>query len=132
MQIFRHYENLPPAARGAAVAIGNFDGVHRGHQALIGRTKTLGDKLGVLVFEPHPQEFFRPTGERFRLTPFRAKARLLEHYGAVTAKAPGDDAGRAACRLLGRRLAEWAATLLHGISSEHPGGKLASRRPAHG
>lgn len=82
MQIFRHYENLPPAARGAAVAIGNFDGVHRGHQALIARTKTLGDKLGVLVFEPHPQEFFRPTGERFRLTPFRAKARLLEHYGA--------------------------------------------------
>ncbi len=81
MQIYRHYENLPAAARGAAVAIGNFDGVHRGHQALIARTKTLGDKLGVLVFEPHPQEFFRPTGERFRLTPFRAKARLLERFG---------------------------------------------------
>ncbi len=81
MQIYRHYENLPAAARGAAVAVGNFDGVHRGHQALIARTKTLGDKLGVLVFEPHPQEFFRPTGERFRLTPFRAKARLLERFG---------------------------------------------------
>jgi riboflavin kinase/FMN adenylyltransferase len=81
MQIFRHYENLPASARGAAVAIGNFDGVHRGHQALIARTKTLGPKLGVLVFEPHPQEFFKPGGERFRLTPFRAKARLLEHYG---------------------------------------------------
>jgi riboflavin kinase/FMN adenylyltransferase len=82
MQVFRHYENLPASARGAAVAIGNFDGVHRGHQALIARTKTLGDKLGVLVFEPHPQEFFKPGGDRFRLTPFRAKARLLEHYGA--------------------------------------------------
>ena len=82
MQIFRHYENLPPAARGAAVAIGNFDGVHRGHQALIAHTKTLAAKLGVLVFEPHPQEYFKPDGERFRLTPFRAKARLLEHYGA--------------------------------------------------
>jgi riboflavin kinase/FMN adenylyltransferase len=81
MQIFRHYENLPAAARGAAVAIGNFDGVHRGHQALIAHTKTLADKLGVLVFEPHPQEFFKPTAERFRLTPFRAKARLLERYG---------------------------------------------------
>jgi len=82
MQVFRHYEQLPTIARGAAVAIGNFDGVHRGHQALIAHTKTHGDKLGVLVFEPHPQEFFKPGGDRFRLTPFRAKARLLEHYGA--------------------------------------------------
>lgn len=82
MQIFRHYEHLPPAAKGAAVAIGNFDGVHRGHQALIAHTKTLGEKLGILVFEPHPQEFFKPGGERFRLTPFRAKARLLERFGA--------------------------------------------------
>lgn len=82
MLVFRHYENLPPAARGAAVAIGNFDGVHRGHQALIAHAKTLAPKLGVLVFEPHPQEYFKPGGPRFRLTPFRAKARLLEHYGA--------------------------------------------------
>lgn len=81
MQIFRHYENLAPAARGATVAIGNFDGVHLGHQALLKHAKTLGAKLGVLAFEPHPQEFFRPTGERFRLTPFRAKARLLERFG---------------------------------------------------
>lgn len=82
MQIFRHFEHLPDAARGAAVAIGNFDGVHRGHQALIAHTKTLGPKLGILVFEPHPQEYFKPDGPRFRLTPFRAKSRLLEHYGA--------------------------------------------------
>ena len=82
MQIYRHYENLPAGARGAAVAIGNFDGVHRGHQALIAHARTLGPKLGVLVFEPHPQEFFRPDAQRFRLTPFRAKARLLERFGA--------------------------------------------------
>ena len=82
MQIFRHHEHLPAAARGAAVVIGNFDGVHRGHQALIAHTKTLGLKLGVLAFEPHPQEYFKPDGPRFRLTPFRAKSRLLEHYGA--------------------------------------------------
>jgi riboflavin kinase/FMN adenylyltransferase len=81
MQIFRHYEHLPEAARGAAVAIGNFDGVHRGHQALIAYTKTLSPKLGVLVFEPHPQEYFKPDGPRFRLTPFRTKARLLERFG---------------------------------------------------
>ncbi len=81
MQVFRHYENLPASARGAAVAIGNFDGVHLGHQALLKHAKTLGAQLGVLVFEPHPQEFFKPGGERFRLTPFRAKARLLERFG---------------------------------------------------
>lgn len=81
MQIFRHHENLPEAVRGATVAIGNFDGVHRGHQALIARARALGGPLGVLVFEPHPQEFFRPDAPRFRLTPFRAKARLLEKFG---------------------------------------------------
>jgi riboflavin kinase/FMN adenylyltransferase len=81
MQVFRHHENLPSTARGATVAIGNFDGVHRGHQALIRQAKALGGPLGVMVFEPHPQEYFRPDTPRFRLTPFRAKARLLEKYG---------------------------------------------------
>jgi riboflavin kinase/FMN adenylyltransferase len=81
MQIFRHYEQVPESARGATVAIGNFDGVHKGHQALLQHARALGGKLGVLVFEPHPQEFFRPDAPRFRLTPFRAKARLLEQHG---------------------------------------------------
>lgn len=81
MQIFRHYESLPDTARGATIAIGNFDGVHKGHQALLARAKSLGKTLGVLAFEPHPQEYFRPDGPRFRLTPFRAKARLLEQAG---------------------------------------------------
>ncbi|NOT42867.1 MAG: bifunctional riboflavin kinase/FAD synthetase [Alphaproteobacteria bacterium] len=96
MQIFRHYENLPAAARGATVAIGNFDGVHLGHQALLKHAKTLGAKLGVLVFEPHPQEFFKPGGERFRLTPFRAKARLLERFGVDVLYALHFDAAFAA------------------------------------
>lgn len=81
MQVFRHHENLPASARGATVAIGNFDGVHLGHQALIRQAKALGGPLGVMVFEPHPQEYFRPDTPRFRLTPFRAKARLLEKFG---------------------------------------------------
>ena len=96
MQIFRHYENLAPSARGATVAIGNFDGVHLGHQALLKHAKTLGTLLGVLVFEPHPQEFFRPTGERFRLPPFRAKARLLERFGVDVLYALHFDAAFAA------------------------------------
>jgi riboflavin kinase/FMN adenylyltransferase len=85
MKIFRHYCDVPDPCRGAAVAIGNFDGVHLGHQALIARARALADKLkaplGVLAFEPHPQEFFRPDAECFRLTPFRTKARLLAGQG---------------------------------------------------
>jgi NAD(P)H dehydrogenase (quinone) len=56
---------------------------------------------------------------------------LTLHYGAVTAKSPSDDQAKAACRCLGRRLAEWTATLVHGIQAEHPGGKLAQRRPPY-
>ena len=57
---------------------------------------------------------------------------LTLHYGAVSAKAPEDEPARAACRVLGRRLAEWTALLVHGVAGEHPGLKLASRRPPHG
>jgi NAD(P)H dehydrogenase (quinone) len=57
---------------------------------------------------------------------------LTLHYGAVAAKAPADEQGQAACRLLGQRLAEWTAVCIHGQAGEHPGGKLASRRPPHG
>jgi riboflavin kinase/FMN adenylyltransferase len=85
MKIFRHYRDVPDSCRGAGVAIGNFDGVHLGHQALIVRARAVADKLqaplGVLAFEPHPQEFFRPDAECFRLTPFRTKARLLAKQG---------------------------------------------------
>lgn len=85
MAIFRHIDALPPAARGAVVAIGNFDGVHPGHRALIeaaaGRAKRLGAPLGVLTFEPHPRSVFRPDDPPFRLTPLRAKAHALEALG---------------------------------------------------
>ena len=95
MRIFRHFEDVPAACRGAVVAIGNFDGVHRGHRALIAQAKAQaearGAPLAVLSFEPHPQEYFRalrqeggPTAagpESFRLTPLRTKARLLADLG---------------------------------------------------
>jgi NAD(P)H dehydrogenase (quinone) len=54
------------------------------------------------------------------------------HYGAVSAKAPSDDPAKAACRCLGKRLAEWTATYVHARQEEHPSGKLAQRRPPHG
>src|SRR5690606_8695941 len=85
MQIIRHYEQIPPGLRGAVYALGNFDGVHLGHRQVIGKAaaiaREMGVPLGVLVFEPHPQQFFFPDKPFFRLTPFRAKARLLEGLG---------------------------------------------------
>lgn len=97
MQIIRHYEHVPPGLRGAVYALGNFDGVHLGHQQVIGKAaeiaKEMGAPLGVLVFEPHPQQFFFPDRPFFRLTPFRAKARLLEGMGVdILAALPFDQA----------------------------------------
>lgn len=86
MRIFRHFRDVPDAFRGSVIAVGNFDGVHLGHRALIGAARKLAEErgalLGVLAFEPHPQEFFRPQPESFRLTPFRTKARLIAGEGA--------------------------------------------------
>jgi riboflavin kinase / FMN adenylyltransferase len=82
MRIFRHYEELPAVVRGGVVALGNFDGVHLGHQAVIGKAldlaKSLGAPAGVMTFEPHPRSVFTPDQPPFRLTPFRIKARLIE------------------------------------------------------
>jgi riboflavin kinase/FMN adenylyltransferase len=100
MKIFRRYQDVPDAYKGAVVAVGNFDGVHLGHQALIGAARDMarerGAPLGVLAFEPHPQEFFRPSPESFRLTPFRAKARLIAELGADILYALAFDAEMAA------------------------------------
>jgi riboflavin kinase / FMN adenylyltransferase len=79
-------DNAPDAPlRGAVVAIGNFDGVHRGHKAVIAvahnRAAALGKKAAALTFEPHPRDFFNPKERLFRLTDEAAKLRLLAATG---------------------------------------------------
>jgi riboflavin kinase/FMN adenylyltransferase len=71
--------------RGAVVAIGNFDGVHRGHRtvidAAIARARVAGRPAAALTFEPHPRSFFQPDATSFRLTSEAAKLRLLAATG---------------------------------------------------
>ena len=85
MRLIRSLETPPADARGAAVALGNFDGVHRGHQAVLDAARTAGRQtgalLGVLTFEPHSRQFFRPADPPFRLTPLRAKVLRLRSLG---------------------------------------------------
>ncbi len=85
MRLFRHYQHLPAEVQGASVAIGNFDGVHLGHQAVIGEAGRIARSLSipwaVLTLEPHPRSVFSPDAPPFRLTPFHLKARLIEDLG---------------------------------------------------
>ena len=101
MRIFRHFDDVPAILQGAIVAIGNFDGVHRGHQALIGHARALAEErkspLAVLAFEPHPAEFFHPRPDSIRLTPLRAKARLLAELGVDAMFALPFDESMAKC-----------------------------------
>jgi len=72
MRVFRSFENLPIDARGAVVAIGNFDGLHLGHQTILGHARKMAAELNVplaiLTFEPHPRMIFRAGEPPFRLT----------------------------------------------------------------
>jgi riboflavin kinase/FMN adenylyltransferase len=78
-------DSVPPSLKGAMVAIGNFDGCHRGHQhvfrALKERAEALGVPAIVLTFEPHPRDVFAPAPFMFRLTYADQKARLAEAIG---------------------------------------------------
>ena len=99
MRIIHGTDNVSASARGAALAIGNFDGVHRGHQALIAATRReaarLGVQAGAVVFEPHPREYFQPDKPHFRLTSLPLKLRLLEQFGLDVAVVLAFDAGLA-------------------------------------
>lgn len=80
MQIHQDYQWLDAKARGASVAMGNFDGVHRGHQSVIALART-DAPLGVITFEPHPRQFFAPQAPAFRLMNAEARANRLARLG---------------------------------------------------
>lgn len=82
MKVLRHFENIPSELKGAVVVLGNFDGVHRGHQRVIWDARQIAQDtnvpLIVMTFEPHPRDYFGLEEAPFRLTPFRNKAHQLE------------------------------------------------------
>ncbi len=85
LKIVHGWKSLDPADRGASVALGNFDGVHLGHQAVIGQAATAaracGCPLGVITFDPHPRRLFHPDEPSFRLMTLDQQARALEALG---------------------------------------------------
>lgn len=83
MRIIRDYQYVNAEDRGASAAIGNFDGVHLGHQSVIDLAREAGGDapLGIVTFEPHPREFFAPDAPPFRLTNSETRAHRLEKLG---------------------------------------------------
>ncbi|MCG8560983.1 MAG: bifunctional riboflavin kinase/FAD synthetase [Hyphomicrobiales bacterium] len=97
MDVVRDHTDVPDRLSGAVLAIGNFDGVHRGHQAVLLRAieiaRDAGTLAGAMVFEPHPRQFFQPDVPLFRLTPEPLKLELFEAFGLDIAVVLGFDAG---------------------------------------
>ncbi|HHL41977.1 MAG TPA: bifunctional riboflavin kinase/FAD synthetase [Hellea balneolensis] len=81
LRVLTTYKDLSERSRGAVIALGNFDGLHRGHQVVINKAAQIAkDKaapLGIACFHPHPVLFFKPDTEPFRLMSRRVRARLL-------------------------------------------------------
>jgi riboflavin kinase/FMN adenylyltransferase len=80
MQQHFHWLGLDPSTRGASVAMGNFDGIHKGHQAVIDLARGTAP-LGIVTFEPHPRQVFAPGGPPFRLMNAEARANRLARLG---------------------------------------------------
>jgi len=84
-RIVHGWKALPAAQRGAAVALGNFDGVHRGHQQVLAQAARAAGQLkaplGVVTFDPHPRRLFRPSEPAFRLMTLDQQARAMSHLG---------------------------------------------------
>ena len=86
MQRLFHDQPIPDELRGAIIALGNFDGFHLGHQAVVGRAVQRGahERRPVVVatFDPHPVRHFRPETPPFRLTTLDQRQRMFAHAGA--------------------------------------------------
>jgi riboflavin kinase/FMN adenylyltransferase len=119
MQLVRGLHNLLPLSQGCVATIGNFDGVHRGHQAILARLRERAIELGVpscvVIFEPQPREFFGPDTAPARLTRLREKLELLAGQGV----------DRVLCLAFNRRLRELSAAefvrqvLVDGLGVKH-------------
>ncbi len=119
MELIRGTVNLRPAHRGCVATIGNFDGVHRGHQAvldeLLRQARALGVPATVITFEPQPLEYFRPDEAPPRLTRLRGKLHAFARIGV----------DRVLCLPFGRRLAATGAEafvadiLVAGLGTRH-------------
>ena len=83
MQTSFHWKDMDKAARGASVAMGNFDGLHLGHRSVIDLARGHGAPLGIITFEPHPREYFAPDAPPFRLMNREARAHRLEKFGVA-------------------------------------------------
>ncbi|MAB24588.1 bifunctional riboflavin kinase/FAD synthetase [Pseudomonas neustonica] len=119
MELVRGLHNLRPRHRGCVATIGNFDGVHAGHQAILSRLRAHSARLGlpgcVVIFEPQPREYFAPDAAPPRLTRLREKLSLLQAQGV----------DRVLCLAFNRRLRELSAeqfvqqVLIDGLGVKH-------------
>ncbi|MBC6497700.1 MAG: riboflavin biosynthesis protein RibF [Alphaproteobacteria bacterium GM7ARS4] len=87
LTLVRDIDTLPPTLKGGVVVMGNFDGMHRGHQALLHKASALARAtscpLIMLTFEPHPRQLFNKTEPSFRLMPLTAKIACLQQFNAT-------------------------------------------------
>ena len=95
MEVLHGWRDIPARFKGASLAIGNFDGMHRGHRAVLDAAKAAagpGTPVGAMVFEPHPRKFFQPDKPMFLLTPLARKLELLASCGlGLAAVLPFDE-----------------------------------------
>lgn len=136
MQIVRDWRGLPDALKGAAVAVGAFDGVHRGHQAVIAGAKAaaerLGAPLGVVSFAPHPRRWFQPDAAPFGLMTEAQMAEALAPLGVdILYLLPfdGEMAGMSDSGFAERVLAEGLGIRHAGVGFDFTFGKGRSGSP---
>ena len=106
-------QQIPDALRGAILALGNFDGFHLGHQAVVGEAvawaRAEGRPAIVATFDPHPVRFFRPDAEPFRLTTLDQRQELFAAAGADAMLVIHFDEGVASMSA-----SQWVCDMIHG------------------